>query len=75
MNQKTKIRRIGGSIGVIIPKSIADKMALKEGDELYVTSSPDGISFTPYDPDFASAMEDAREFMRSHRNAFRELAK
>jgi putative addiction module antidote len=75
MNQKTKVRRIGGSIGFIIPKSIADEMAIKEGDELYVTSSPDGIIFTPYDPDFATAMDDAREFMRSHRNAFRELAK
>ena len=75
MSQKTKVRRIGGSIGLIIPKSIADELAIKEGDELYVTSTEDGISLTPYDPDFTTAMEDAREFMRSHRNAFRELAK
>jgi len=75
MNQKTKVRRIGGSLGFIIPKSIADEMAVKEGDELYVTSSPEGISVTPYDPDFAAAIDDARELMRSLRNAFRELAK
>ena len=33
-----------------------------------------GNSLTPYDPEFAESMEDAREFMRTHRNAFRELA-
>lgn len=75
MNQKTTVRRIGGSIGIIVPKSVATEMSIKEGDELYVTTNADGISLTPYDPDFADAMEDAREFMRSHRNAFRELAK
>ena len=74
MTEKTKVRRFGGSLGVIIPKSVADDMALDEGDDLFVISTAEGISITPYDPDFAEAMEDAREFMRSHRNAFRELA-
>jgi putative addiction module antidote len=75
MPETTKVRRFGGSLGFIIPKSVADSMALHEGDDLFVTGTPDGISATPYDPDFAAAMDDAREFMRSHRNAFRELAK
>ena len=39
------------------------------------SSNADGISITPFDPEFSSAMDDARDFMRSHRNAFRELAK
>jgi len=75
MNEKTKVRRFGGSLGFIIPKAVADSLALKEGDELTVSSTQEGLSATPYDPDFAEAMADAREFMRSHRNAFRELAK
>ena len=75
MNQKTTVRKIGGSIGIIVPKSIAEKMSIKEGDELYVTTNEEGINLTPYDPDFVDTMNDAREFMRSHRNAFRELAK
>lgn len=75
MNQKTKVRRIGGSLGFIVPKTIADAMAIKEGDELFISSNGDGISITPYDPEFSAAMDDAREFMRSNRNAFRELAK
>jgi len=75
MTEKTKVRRFGGSLGVILPKSAADALALQEGDDVYVVSTSDGITISPYDPDFADAAEDAREFMRSHRNAFRELAK
>ena len=75
MTETTKVRRFGGSLGFIIPKSVADTMALHEGDELFVTGTPEAISATPYDPEFAAVMEDAREFMRSHRDAFRELAK
>jgi putative addiction module antidote len=75
MDEITKVRRIGGSLGVIIPKSVADALALKEGDELFVSSTPEGLTLTPYDPEFAEAVEDAREFMRTHRNAFRELSK
>lgn len=75
MTETTKVRRIGGSLGFIIPKGVADSMAIKEGDDLFIISTAEGISVTPYDPEFADTLEDAREFMRSHRNAFKELAK
>lgn len=75
MTQKTKIRRVGGSLALIVPKPVADALAMKEGDEVFITTGDDGMSVSPYDPEFADAMEDAREFMRSHRNAFKELAK
>jgi putative addiction module antidote len=75
MTETTKVRRIGGSLGIIIPKPVADAMALHEGDDLFIVSTAEGISVTPYDPSFAATLEDARKFMRSHRNAFRELAK
>lgn len=69
-----KVRRLGNSLGTIIPKEVADALHVQEGDELYVTETPEGIMLTPYDPEFADAMEDAQSFMDSHRNAFRELA-
>lgn len=75
MTETTKVRRIGGSLGFIIPKGVADSLALKEGDDLFIISTDEGISVTPYDPDFADTLEDAREFMRTHRNAFKVLAK
>ena len=74
MAEKTKVRKFGGSLGFIIPKPVAEALALQEGDDLFVSGTPEGLSATPFDPDFAAAMEDAREFMRTHRDAFRELA-
>ncbi len=75
MTQKIKVRKFGGSLGFTISKSVAEKMAIEEGDELFVSVGDDGLSITPYDPEFADALEDARSFMKSHRDAFKELAK
>jgi putative addiction module antidote len=75
MPETLKVRKIGGSLAIILPKSVTEALALEEGDEVFVSTSPEGISITPYDPDFAAALDDAREFMRSHRHTFRELAK
>jgi len=75
MSEKTRVRRFGGSLGILIPETVAECMSLNEGDELIIRNTPDGFSVARYDPEFADAMEDARAFMHSHRNAFRELAK
>jgi putative addiction module antidote len=76
MTDTLKVRKVGNSSGVILPKSLLEEMGVEEGDELFAVREADGsLRLTPYDPDFAEAVEDAREFMDSHRNAFRELAK
>ncbi len=75
MADTLRVRKFGGSLGIILPKNVSDALALQEGDELFVTASAEGINMTPYDPEFAAALEDAREFMRTHRDAFRELAR
>ena len=75
MPETLKIHNFDGSLGLILPKAIADRLALQEGDELYVSVNEDGVMLTPYDPAFDDALEDARAFMRTHRDAFRELAK
>jgi putative addiction module antidote len=75
MPETLKVRKIGGSLGFIVPKSLADEMMLREGDELYANGTADGITLTPYDPDFADALDASMAFMHAKRNAFRELAK
>lgn len=70
-----KIRPIGGSAGVILPKAELDRLHLAVGDELAVTQSENGLALSPYDEGFARRV---RAFERSHRkfrNAYRELAK
>lgn len=73
--EKLKIRRIGNSLGIILPQTALSTLNLGEGDELFLSESPLGYMLSPYDPQFAQALEDAREFMKTHRNAFKELAK
>jgi len=75
MADTIKLRRFGGSLGVVLPKAVTDGLALHEGDELFITSTPAGVTLTPYDPEFGAALDDAREFMRTHRNAFHELSR
>ena len=75
MTKVLKIRKIGGSLGVVLPKELLGELGVGEGDLLYPVLTSDGLGLTPYDPDFANALEDGRDFMRRHRNAMRELAK
>jgi putative addiction module antidote len=71
-----QVRKIGNSIGFILPKETAARLALKEGDRLFVVEQPGGgFVLTPHDPDFERAMEIARRGMRRYHNALAELAK
>ncbi len=75
MSKPLKIRKIGTSLGVVLPKDLLTELGVGEGDTLYPVRTPDGVSLTQYDPEFAEVLEDNRDYMRRHRNAMRELAK
>lgn len=68
------IRKIGNSEGVILPKEVLARMHVKEGDQLYVTETPDGFSVRAYDSEIEHDMALAEEIMRENRNALRKLA-
>lgn len=71
----TQIRKIGSSYGVILPKQILDQLNLAEGDALEISKTTKGIEMSPFDPNFARAMEAYSRVSRRYRNALRELAK
>ena len=71
-----KIRPIGNSLGVVLPKDALARLNVKEGDVLHLTPAPDGsMRLTPYDPAFEKQMRIAEEGMARYRNTLRELAK
>ena len=71
-----QVRKIGNSIGFILPKDTAVRFNLKEGDRLFVVEQPDdALLLTRHDPDFEKAMEVARRGMKRYHNALAELAK
>lgn len=74
MSETLKVRRLGGSLAVVLPKAVTEALALSEGDDLYVTLTPDGLTATPYDPSFDEALEAARGFMHDYRDTFKALA-
>jgi len=72
---KTKVRKIGNSYGVILPKETLDKLGLREGDTVFVTDTPEGVGLRPHDETFEAQMKAAEEFTHVYRDALRELAK
>lgn len=70
-----KVRKIGNSLGVVLPKEVLAKLRVSEGDELSVSETPDGVALTGGDAEFARQMEIMRDIMRRYRNTLRELAK
>jgi putative addiction module antidote len=70
-----KLRKVGNSVGVILPQGTLDALRVGEGDTVFLTSSVDGFRLTPYSPEFEAQMSAARKIMRKRRNALRELAK
>lgn len=72
---KLKLRKIGNSLGVTLPKEVLEKFKLAEGDSLFLIETQEGIQLTPYDPEFEKAMAIYREGSIKYRNALKELAK
>ncbi len=70
-----KLRKVGNSVAMIVPKHVRQKMGVKEGDTVYLTETPDGYRISPYDPEFSRQMALARKVQAKHRDALHELAK
>lgn len=72
---KLKVRKIGNSLGLILPKEMTSHLKVAEGDDVSYNVTPQGVELTGYDPDFERKLEAARRITRRYRNALKELAK
>ena len=72
---KLKIRAVGTSAGVILPKETLAHLGVHEGDDLHLVETPNGYELTPYEPEFEKQLESARKGMDAYKNTLRELAK
>lgn len=72
--KKVKARRMGGSIGATLPKEMAERLHIEEGDELTIVETDEGLLITPYDPAVEEAMEAYERGAKKYRNALRKLA-
>lgn len=72
---KLKIRGVGNSVGIVIPKHVLSRLRLAKGDTVFLTEVPNGFQIIANDPNFVEQMTLAEKVMRKRRDALRELAK
>lgn len=62
-----KVRAVGNSLGVTLPKEATDRVKIGNGDAFYLTESLSGYLVTAYNPKFARQMEKAESLMRRYK--------
>ncbi|MGA7462585.1 MAG: AbrB/MazE/SpoVT family DNA-binding domain-containing protein [Candidatus Korobacteraceae bacterium] len=72
---KTKLRKIGNGLGILLPKEAIAHLRAEEGSTLTICETASGIELSPFDPDFSAQVEAFRRTETRHRNSYKELAK
>ena len=70
-----KVRKVGNSLGVILPKDLLDRLAVGDGDSLELIEIENGFKLVPANDDIDRLMEMAEEIMERRRDMLRALAK
>ncbi len=69
-----KVRKIGNSLGVVLPKDVLAKLRVNEGDELTVSETAEGVALSAANEDTAELMKLAEEIMVKRRRVLKALA-
>jgi len=70
-----KLRAIGNSVGVVLPKELLARLNLAEGDTVQAVETTDGLLITPASTDVEEQLRLGRELMKQYRETFAALAK
>lgn len=71
-----KVRRIGNSLGVLLPRELLSVLGVEEGDTVDVVQTEDGrLELAAVDREADDLMEMAEELMAENRAVLRALAK
>ncbi len=71
-----KLRKIGNSVGLVLPKEALARLNAEDGDAIYLTDSTDGgFRVTSTNPEFAHKLKVAEKLSRRYKHALKELAK
>ncbi len=71
-----KVRKIGNSLGIVLPKEALCRLNVSEGETVYMTDTTDGaFRLTALNEKFPEQMREAERIMREDRDILHELAK
>lgn len=75
VSDRLKIRQIGNSAGILLPKDMLAKLGVEIGDEVQAIDTSRGIELTSFDADLDDAMKWIEKGAKRYRNTLRALAK
>lgn len=70
-----KLRAVGTSTGVVLPKEMLARLRAGQGETLYAVEAPGGYVLTALDPSVKEQVESGEAFMDRYRDTFAALAK
>lgn len=71
-----KIRKVGNSLGLVLPREVINHLRVDDGDRLFLTEAPErSYRLTPYELEFEMQMKLTEEGMARYRNTLYSLAK
>jgi len=74
-NMKLKLRKIGTSLGVILPREVLKALQVKDGGTLTLLPNEKGFQLFAENTEFEEQMRAARSLMVRYSQALSELAK
>ena len=72
---KLTLRKIGKSIGLILPKEMLAHLHTKQGQDVFAIETPTGYTITTLDPRVQKQVEAGEVFMDRNRDVFAALKK
>jgi putative addiction module antidote len=74
MTLELKVRKIGNSLGIVLPKKALAHLKVEEGDTLTVSEAAErSLRLSPQTA--SRQMKEVRDVIKRYRNTLRELAK
>lgn len=73
--QRVKLRKVGNSIGITLPKEALAQLRMTEGDEVSVQVIDGRLIVSNESPEFERELQALEESIHEFRDTYRELAK
>lgn len=73
MLKKSKVRKVGNSLGLTLPLEITRALDLQDGDEISIHVKNDSIVLERFDPQLLEQMQAYHAEMLRFKNLFRAL--
>jgi len=71
-----KLRKVGNSIGLILPKEVLAHLKVGEGDTITLTEASEGtVRLSPHKEEVTRQMDVVQDVIKRYRHTLRELAK